>query len=435
MRYVILGTGVAGMAAIEAIRSIDAGGDIAWVGDDAHGYYSRPGLAYLLTGEVGEPQLHPKVEDELRGRRLHRVQARALRLDLASRSLEIQGGRPLRYDRLLLSTGAGAIPLNVPGGQLQGVVKLDHMEDARNILKLARRSRTAVVIGGGITALEIVEGLVSRGVKVHYLLRGKRYWSNVLDEAESSLVQQRLKAHGVDVVYGAELAEIQGDHRVQAVRLKDGRLLKCDLVGYAIGVQPRLDLAREAGLDTERGILVDETMRTSDANVFAAGDVAQVHDPQLGRAVLESLWNSARQQGRAAGLNMAGEVAPYAKPVSFNVTRLAGLTTTIIGAVGRGRDEDVVGIVHGDSETWRERPRAEEVRAAAGADRLRLLVGAHALLGAVVMGDQAISTPLERLVGRSVDISPIREQLLVEHAPLAGIVADFWSNWRRRSGS
>ena len=116
----------------------------------------------------------------------------------------------LSYDRLLIAVGAQALPLDVPGSKLEGVLKLDHMEDAKRILKFARRGKTAVVVGGGITALELVEGLISRGVKVHYLLRGDRYWSNVLDEHESKIVEQRLVEEGVKLHHHAEVIEITG---------------------------------------------------------------------------------------------------------------------------------------------------------------------------------------------------------------------------------
>ena len=121
MKYVVVGTGVAGLAAIEAIRSIDAAGEIAWIGDDAHGYYSRPGLAYLLTGEVHDRQLYPQVGDELKKWRVNRTHARVARLFPAQRSIELQQGDTLSYDRLLLALGAQAAPLDVPGAQLQGV--------------------------------------------------------------------------------------------------------------------------------------------------------------------------------------------------------------------------------------------------------------------------------------------------------------------------
>ena len=435
MKYVIIGTGVAGIAAIEAIRSVDPQGEITLIGDDPHGYYSRPGLAYFLTGELHDKQLFPQMADEFRRLRFRYIKGLATHLTAAARRLELQDGSILDYDRLLLATGARAAPLTVPGAPLPGVVKLDHLDDARGILKFARRGKTAVVVGGGITALEIVEGLIARGVKVHYLLRGDRYWSNVLDAQESQIVERRLEDEGVRIHNHAEVIEIQGRNRVQAVRLLDGRVLRCELLAYAIGVQPRLELARQAGLAVDRGVLVNQSMRTSVADVYAAGDVAQVYDPRLGRSILDSLWGPAREQGYAAGLNMAGRQQAYTKPIAFNVTRLAGLTTTIIGAVGQGRDKDLVGIARGDSETWRDLPHAMAAQAGFEINRLRLLVGEHTLLGAVVMGDQKLSLPLQKMIEGEADISPIRSQLLAPDAPVADIVSGYWLDWRKQHAS
>ena len=289
------------------------------------------------------------------------------------------------------------------------------------------RGKTAVVVGGGITALELAEGLLARGAKVHYLLRGDRYWSNVLDEAESELVENGLKKEGVVVHHHAELKEIRGRGHVESIVLADGTVLRCDLVAYAIGITPRLELARQAGLAIDRGILVDENMRTNVADVYAAGDVAQVYDPRSGHSVLDSLWGTARDQGSIAGLNMAGQHEAYVKSVPSNVTRLAGLTTTIIGAVGSGPDRDVIGIARGDSESWRELPDALVVQSAFEHNHVRLLVGPRTLVGAVVMGDQSLSLSLEKMISGEVDISPIRSQLLSGNTPIARVVSDYWS--------
>ncbi len=435
MKYVIVGTGVAGIAAIEAIRSIDDTGAITMTGDDPHGYYSRPGLAYYLSGEVNDKLLFPQIMDEFRKFKVRYVKGLITRISPTSHQMDLQNGSSLEYDRLLLATGAHATPLSVPGAKLPGVVKLDHLEDARKILNLARRGKTAVVVGGGITALEIVEGLIARGVKVHYLLRGNRYWSNVLDEGESHLVENRLREEGVEIHYHVELKEIQGQGHVQAIRLVDGRVLRCDIVAYAIGVVPRLELARQAGVAIDRGILADEYMRTNVSDIYAAGDAAQVYDPRSGHSILDSLWGTARDQGRAAGLNMAGKQTAYIKSVPSNVTRLAGLTTTIIGAVGKGRDEDVIGIARGDSESWRELPDAMAVQTAFDINHVRLLVGERTLLGAVVMGDQLLSLPLEKMIAGEVDISPIRSQLLSSGAAITDIISDYWIKWRKLHSS
>ena len=429
MKYVIIGSGVAGIAAIEAIRSMDDAGEVILVGDDPHGYYSRPGLAYYLTGELHDKALFPRTADDYRRMKFRYAKEHVTRIDRDNHVLELGNKGNLTYDRLLIAIGAQAVQLKVPGANLNGVLKLDHMEDAKNILKYARRGRTAVVVGGGITALELVEGLVARGVKVHYLLRGERYWSNVLDAQESRIVEHRLQEEGVKLHYHAEIAEVTGKkERVNGVRLADGKLLKCDLVTYAIGIRPRVELAKQAGVEVDRGILVNEYMQTNDLNIYAAGDVAQVHDPITGRAVLDSLWGPARQQGYAAGLNMAGKKTAYVKSAPFNVTRLAGLTTTIIGTVGRGRDDDVVGIARGDSETWRHLPEAIVAQAGFEVNHLRLLLGEKTLLGAIVMGDQKLSFPLEKIISNNLDISPIREKLLAPNARIADVIAEFWSH-------
>jgi len=184
------------------------------------------------------------------------------------------------------------------------------------------------------------------------------------------------------------------------------------MVAGAIGIRPRTELAISAGLLVDRGILVNEYLQTSTPDIFAAGDVAQVYDPHTGTSIVDSLWGPARQQGHAAGLNMSGDTIPYIKAVPFNVTRLAGLTTTIIGSVGRGTDEDLIGIARGDSETWRQLPDAITAQSDFDVNRLRLLIGERHMIGAIVMGDQTLSQPL-----------------LDPQDRLGDLIANFWCEW------
>ena len=434
MNYVIIGSGVAGIAAIEAIRSIDSLSSVTLIGDDPYGFYSRPGLAYYLTGELHDKALFPRTADDLRKLNFRYIKGQVTKILRAEHSLELEDRATFSYDRLLIAVGAQALPLEVPGADLEGVLKLDHMSDAKLILKHARRGKTAVVVGGGITALELVEGLRSRGMKVHYLLRGDRYWSNVLDEHESKIIEHRLGEEGVILHHHAEVIEVTGVHgKVTGLRLLDGQLLKCDLVAYAIGIRPRVTLAKQAGLAIDRGILVNEYLQTNDPAIFAAGDVAQAYDPLTKRSILDSLWAPARQQGFTAGLNMAGKKSAYIKAPPFNVTRLAGLTTTIIGTVGRGRDDDLVGIARGDSETWRQLPECIVAQTGFEVNRLRLLVGEKTLIGAIVMGDQKLSLPLEKIISEKVDISPIREKLLIPNIRIGDVIAEFWSTHKAKN--
>jgi NAD(P)H-nitrite reductase large subunit len=433
MKYIIIGAGVTGFAAIEAVRSVDKTGEILMISNDPFGYYSRPGLAYYLTGEVDEKVLYPKSQQDYKKLNFKYLKGHVTRILRAEHKLELDGKSLLSYDKLLIAVGSRAIPLNIPGSNLDGVVKLDHFADAKNILKLAKSGKTAVVVGGGITAIELTEGLLARGVKVHYLLRGDRYWSNVLDQHESKVVEGRLQADGVDLHYKADLKEIIGKkNRVSEVHLKDGQRIKCDMVAYAIGIRPCLELVQSTGLNLDRGILVDEHLQTNDPDIFAAGDVAQVFDPLSGRAVLDSLWNPARDQGHVAGLNMAGRKTAYLKSPPFNVTRLAGLTTTIIGVVGRGQDDDVLGIARGDSETWRDLPEAMVAQSGFDINHMRLMIGEKKLIGAILIGDQTLSWPLQKMIAGSADISPIREKLMLNEAPIADLIADFWVGWRKQ---
>ena len=231
MRYVIIGTGVAGYACIESIRSVDKTSEIIMLGDDPHGFYSRPGLAYFLTGELPDKALFPKKKEDYALLKFSYKKARVTKIKRSEKKLELDGKTILSYDKLLIATGASAVPLTGPGANLTGVVKLDHLEDARQILGFAKRGKTAVVVGGGITALELTEGLLSRGVNVHYLLRGDRYWSNVLDEHESRIVEARLQAEGVTLHFHSELVEVIGKSgKVSGVRLVNVQMIKCDIL-------------------------------------------------------------------------------------------------------------------------------------------------------------------------------------------------------------
>jgi NAD(P)H-nitrite reductase large subunit len=336
----------------------------------------------------------------------------------------------LTYDRLLLATGSTAVPLTIPGADLQGVVKLDDYEDARRILSLSRRTRSAVVVGGGIIAVELVEGLLAQGLKVHYFLRGDRYWPNVLDENESRLLEHRLAEEGVVIHFQTEAAEVLGKRgKVVGIRTTKGETIRCGIVAVGVGVKPRMELAKAAGLLTERGVLADETLQTSDPDIYAAGDVSQVRDPVSGQSFIDTLWHPAREKGRVAAYNMTGTRKVYNRKVAVNVLRLAGVMTTIIGAVGSGVDDDLVSVARGSSETWQLLPNTIVLQSNSDVNHVRLMIGEQTLLGAMVMGEQKLSMPLKDLISTKEDITPVRNKLQ-PGAPLGQIVMDFWSKIR-----
>jgi NAD(P)H-nitrite reductase large subunit len=198
------------------------------------------------------------------------------------------------------------------------------------------------------------------------------------------------------------------------------------MVAVAIGARPRIELAQAAGLDVERGILINQNMQTSQPDVFAAGDVGQVYDPLTGKKTLDMLWSPARDQGNAAGLNMAGRTAVYHRSVAINVLRLGGVMTTIIGTIGRGQDDSPQNIMRGSSETWQQLPNTIALSKGGGVNQLRLVLGEQTLFGALLMGEQTLSLPLQELISNQVDITPIREQLLQPGALLGEVVMKYW---------
>jgi NAD(P)H-nitrite reductase large subunit len=436
--YAIIGMGAAGVAAALAIRQKDLSGAVTLITNDPHHYYSRPGLAYVLASEIPQKQLFPFAGTLFRERQIRTLTEPVEKIDLASHRLTLGNRQQVSYDRLLIATGAAASLPDVPGIQFEGVVKMDTYEDAQAILGAVKKTKSAVVVGGGITALELVEGLAAHGVRTHYFLRGDRYWSVVLDEVESRIIERRLREDKVILHYHTDLVEVIGrkNRVVGVVAEENGQRIEldCQLLAAAIGIKPRIQLAAAAGLKTQRGILVDPSLQTSDPDVFAAGDVAQVFDRQKGEYLLDSLWGPALSMGRVAGANMAGGNAIYEKKFPFNVTRLAGLVTTIIGRVGKsdpaaGRpkgDQDVQGIMRGDSEVWRLQPEAVVAQSFEGDNRLRLYLNADRLVGAVIMGDQSLSLPVQNLIQQEIDIRPIRQQLLAPNADLASLIIDFW---------
>jgi NAD(P)H-nitrite reductase large subunit len=429
-RYVIVGTGVAGIAAVNTLRTLERSADISLVGDDPHGFYSRPGLAYMLNGEVPDKHLTIYSKDDWKQLKIRYVRGLATQLNSSKHQLEFGTTGVLKYDRLLLATGSTAVLLNIPGANLKGVVKLDDFEDTRHILSLTRHAKSAVVVGGGIIAVELVEGLLARGLRVHYFLRGGRYWPNVLDEKESRLLEHRLTEDGVLLHFHTEAAEILGRHgKVAGVRTTKGETIQCEIVAVGVGVKPRMELAKQAGIKTDKGILTDEYLQTSEVDIFAAGDASQVHDPISGQSIVDTLWHPARGKGKIAALNMTGRRTAYKRKISINVLRLAGVMTTIVGAVGSGMDEDLVSVARGSSETWQQLPNTLQMDSYTDVNHLRLMIGERTLLGAMVMGEQKLSEPLQEIISTQADISPMRS-LLKPGAQLGEIVMDFWTSIR-----
>ncbi|MCA9938105.1 MAG: FAD-dependent oxidoreductase [Anaerolineales bacterium] len=443
LHYVIVGNGAAGASAAETIRAHDAHSRITILTAEPSLMYSRPGLAYVATGEIPPRQVIARRAEWYEQLRLGLVYDAAERLDVVAQRVYLSNGDSLPYDKLLIATGARAAAPPYPDATLKGVVYLDTLEGTKELLRQARRGRKGVVIGGGITALEMVEGFLHRNVETHYFVRGDQLWGRVFNDTESALLEASMKAHGVHIHYRTEAEEIlptRWGHKVRAARLKGGGAFSCQLFGVAIGVTPSLELVRGTPLKLDRGILVNEYLETSVPHVFAAGDCAQVYDPWTRRHMLDVLWPSAVAEGQAAAMNMMGRRQPYEKGTPFNVCKLFGLHVTIIGqinprSVGDEEPEIVQHLSRGASETWFTRPRTHvSAWAQDGPNTLRLVMDEDKLVGAMLIGEQTLADALRLLIQDEVDIFAIRPALQAGGDEMRRALLRFWHAYQRQVG-
>lgn len=438
-RFVIIGNGAAGITAAEELRRRDPRADITICTDEPYPMYSRPGLAYVLINEVSAQQAMARKPEWYQQQRIELIHSRAVSLDFKRQLVSLANGRGLLYDALLIAVGATAVKAPFPGGDLDGVVYLDNLDNTLDILKRVKTARAGVVVGGGITALELTEGLAHHDVETHYLSRKNNLWSALLNDQESKLVERQMIHHGALIHYQREIAEIIGrDGRVAAVKTTKGEEIPCEIVGVAVGVKPNLGLVKGTPLEIDRGLLTDEYLQTNIPGVYAAGDCAQIYDAWSGEKRVDSLWPTAVASGRVAAQNMLGLRTPYVKGVPFNAALLFGLHLTAIGQVAAaGRDdaeaEELSFISRGASEVWTSSSGSGYTSAWAddGTSSQRLILRNNTIAGALLLGNQRLADPLRDLIDRRVDISHIKDRLLKGGTALAVAVMDEWTRWKR----
>ncbi|MGE5542316.1 MAG: NAD(P)/FAD-dependent oxidoreductase [Bacillota bacterium] len=341
MRYVIVGNGVAGNAAVQAILRRDPGAEVSIVSSEAYPFYSRVLISYYISGAVSREDVfleaaagRPGVRTIL-GRKVVSVLPREHRVTLSD-------GETLVYDRLLLATGGSPVVPDVPGADLPGVFTLRTLDDAAAIRDWASGVRSAVVLGGGMVGLKAAEALFALGLKVTVVASSARVLSQSLDSDSSGIVQKYLEKAGVSLRLGSDPAEILGRGRVEYVRLKSREMIVAGMVVAGKGIRPNASLAEACGITTNRGVLVDEFLQTSAAGIYAAGDVCEAHDPVTGGGAVNALWTVAARQGGIAGHNMAGGCRSHDGSSAENSFRFGQLSVTSIGRPAGGEGCEVL---------------------------------------------------------------------------------------------
>ena len=309
---VIIGAGHAGFQCAAALRQQAFEGDVTLIGDEGHLPYQRPPLSKaVLSGEAAPETTHLFKPDEHAALGLDfRAEARVTGIDRSAKRVTLGSGESLAYDKLILTTGGTARRLPVPGGDLPRVLYLRTIEDSLAIRAALGPGKKLVVIGGGWIGLEVAATARKLGASVVVVEGLDRLCARSVPPAISAFLRARHEREGVDIRLGAGVKAIE-DRGALVVRLADGSSLEADAVVAGIGLEPDVALARDAGLTVDNGILVDEQCRTSDPDVFAAGDCANTPLPCLGRRVRLESWANAQNQAIVAAKAALGQDVCY----------------------------------------------------------------------------------------------------------------------------
>lgn len=406
-QLVVIGNGMAGARAVEEILAGEqATGErrfeITVFGDEPYGNYNRILLSGVLNGthDPGAIFLHPFSWYEENGVTLH-AGDRVTGINLELREVKSESGLTIPYDRLIIATGSRPFipPIaglrTAAGDRKPGVFVLRTLDDCRRIARHARRSRRAVVIGGGLLGLEAAYGLKDQGVEVTVLQHSHRLMDRQLDPTAADILRTAVEEMGVRVLVNAATEAISGSDEVTGLILRDGRSLDCDMVILACGIQPNVELAAEAGLTVERGIVVNDQLRsTTDPAVYAVGECVQHRGTSYG--LVAPLW----EQARVLADHLTGRRPDAAYTGSRTGTRLKvmGLEVASLGLIEPedARDEVVV---------YSEPKRGIYKK---------LIIRNDRLVGAIVLGDPLRVPALMQAFDRGLPLPQERATLLFD---------------------
>lgn len=373
MRIVIIGNGVAGMEAALAVRNREPAWEVTLISEESDHFFSRTALMWVFSGQMSHRDIEPLERDAYQRLGFRRVRARATGVDTVNRRVSLADGQdPVAYDRLLIASGSRPRQGPWPGSDARGVGYFVTLQDLdwyeREVHGGASRpggpprprahcddgstdspyrfrevaaehhgrlARQPAVIGGGLIGIEAVEVAVAAGLRPHFFIREEWFWPIALDRNESRWISGRMAQHGVEVhlEHDVEALETDSDGNVSAVRTNLGRY-ESDCVVIGIGVTPNTGWLAGAGIDLDQGggIVVDERLQTSAANVWAAGDCASVRWFD-GTRRPEQLWYTARDQGRVAGRGLLGDAQRYDRGTWYNSAKLMDIEYTTVGLV------------------------------------------------------------------------------------------------------
>lgn len=333
MKYLIIGGSIAAATAVNVIRANRPQAEIQIIADEAMPFYYRALIPFLLDGSRTVEDIlftEQPAEDE----RVQFRHDRCIGVDPRQGIIRLASGRSLSYNKLLLASGSSSLIPDIPGIDCHGVFTLRNMDEAFMVRDYLKGCRTAVVVGGALAGIKMAEALHRTGVEVAVVERLPHILPFIADTETADRMSRRLCETGLEIHTddSAEEILVADDGRARAVRLASGKRVAADLVLLMVGVQPNVEFLAGSGIDIDLAVLTDREMQTSVPDIYAAGDMVQIHDPVLGKDVVSALWGNAVHMGRTAGFNMSG-IKAFVPPLlsSFNSTEIAGLPVISAG--------------------------------------------------------------------------------------------------------
>jgi NAD(P)H-nitrite reductase large subunit len=396
-KIIIIGNSAAGISAVEAIRGKDTSSSITIISDEDYNSYCRCLISYYLAGDIPEEKLvyRPDAfykENNLNlvlGKKVFKVEPKKNRVTLEDKS-------SIGYDVLLIATGASPkFPANLKGVKKRGVSGLRTIKDTKEILGLLPMSSTSCILGGGLIGLKAAYGLLKKKQEIKIVVRSNFILSQMLDEKGSNLLMKKFRAAGIEIMTGRDITEILGNGDLKAVRLDSGKVIACSILIVGKGVNPNVNLIKDTQVNLDRGILVDEYMKTNIPNIFAAGDVAETLDIAYRDRAVNALWPNAIQQGRIAGFNMAGENIKYDGSIVMNSVEFFNLPVISMGI------------------TRPKNPKLEELTFLDDKRNIykKFVLENNHLVGMIAVGDISNCGVFLRLIKERTDVSSIKNEL------------------------
>ena len=334
MHILIIGNGISGITCARNIRK-HSNDDITVISSETEHFYSRTALMYIYMGHLRYQDTKPYEDWFWEKNRIKLVKDHVTSIDVNSKQLSLQTGSTVRYDKLVIATGSKSNKPPFKGIDLQGVQGLYGMQDLEAMFEYTKGIKRGVIVGGGLIGIEMAEMLLSKNIHVSFLVREPLFWNKVLPGEEAALVTRHIKEHHLDLRLSTELKEIIGgeDGKVQRVVTSKGDEIECQFVGITVGVSPNISFLKDSGIETDRGILVNEYFETNIPDVYAIGDCAQYRNPIAGRKAIEQVWYTGRIHGETLAQTLIGKKTAYNPGPWFNSAKFFDVEYQTYGKV------------------------------------------------------------------------------------------------------